>query len=111
NDDLEVMHQLADQLVREADRLGRIVDDLLDLSLIEAQEAPIRDRVLVRVLLDEAADRLAPMALATGIPLRVLAVEDGLPGRGGHREVRRLAPRARAARRDAAAHVGHRRVS
>ena len=39
-DDVEVVRRLAEQLVRESDRLGRIVDDLLDLSLIEAQEAP-----------------------------------------------------------------------
>ena len=37
---MEVMRRLAEQLAREADRLARIVDDLLDLSLIEAQEAP-----------------------------------------------------------------------
>ena len=40
-DDPKVVQQLADRVVREADRLSRIVDDLLDLSTIEAQEAPI----------------------------------------------------------------------
>ncbi len=76
SDDAEVTRQLAGRLVKEAERLGRIVDDLLDLSLIEAQEAPTRDRVAVRVLLDEAADRLGPMALANGIPLRTAEVDD-----------------------------------
>jgi len=78
SDDLSVMHQLADQLTREADRLARIVDDLLDLSLIEAQEAPRRERVPIRVLLDEAADRLAPTALAHGIPMQVVPISDDL---------------------------------
>ncbi len=41
-DDPKVVQQLADRVVREADRLSRIVDDLLDLSQIEAQEAPSR---------------------------------------------------------------------
>ena len=41
-DDPAVVQQLADRVVREADRLSRIVDDLLDLSQIEAQEAPSR---------------------------------------------------------------------
>ena len=65
-DDLEVVRRLAEQLVRESDRLGRIVDDLLDLSLIEAQEAPTREPTPVRILVEEAVDRLGPLALAQG---------------------------------------------
>ena len=57
SDDMTVTRRLSEQLAREADRLARIVDDLLDLSLIEAQEAPTRDRVPVRVALDEAVER------------------------------------------------------
>jgi two-component system sensor histidine kinase SenX3 len=75
SDDVAVIQQLADQLVKEADRLARIVDDLLDLSMIEAQESPTRETVAIRVLLDEAADRLIPMALAHGIPLRTTEVD------------------------------------
>jgi two-component system sensor histidine kinase SenX3 len=76
SDDPEVTQQLAGRMVKEAERLGRIVDDLLDLSLIEAQEGPTRERASVRVLLDEAADRLGPMALANGIPLRTAIVNE-----------------------------------
>jgi len=61
---------LSDQMLRETDRLVRIVDDLLDLSLIEAQEVPTRDRVLVHVLLEEAVERVRALALANGMPLR-----------------------------------------
>jgi two-component system sensor histidine kinase SenX3 len=68
-DDPEAARGLFDQMVREADRLARIVDDLLDLSLIEAQEAPTRERVPLRVLLDEAVERVRALALAKGIPL------------------------------------------
>jgi two-component system sensor histidine kinase SenX3 len=68
---MEVMRRLSEQLAREADRLARIVDDLLDLSLIEAQEAPTRDRVPVRVVVDEAVERVRSMALARNITLRV----------------------------------------
>jgi two-component system, OmpR family, sensor histidine kinase SenX3 len=78
SDDIAVVHPLADQLVREAERLARIVDDLLDLSLIEAQEAPTRERHSVRIVLDEACDRLGPTALAHGIPLHVEEVADDL---------------------------------
>ena len=68
-DDPEAARGLFDQMVREADRLARIVDDLLDLSLIEAQEAPTRQRVPLRVLLDEAVERVRALALAKGIPI------------------------------------------
>jgi two-component system sensor histidine kinase SenX3 len=69
---------LLDQMVREADRLARIVDDLLDLSLIEAQEAPTRERVPLRALLDEAVERVGALALANGIPLVYVPPEEGL---------------------------------
>ena len=68
-DDPESARGLFDQMVREAERLARIVDDLLDLSLIEAQEAPTRERVPLRVLLDESVERVRALALAKGIPI------------------------------------------
>ncbi|MFZ4584701.1 MAG: sensor histidine kinase [Acidimicrobiia bacterium] len=60
--DPAVMVQLAERVVREADRLGDMVDDLLDLSLIEAQEAPVRELVPVAVLVSEAVDRVRSAA-------------------------------------------------
>jgi two-component system sensor histidine kinase SenX3 len=77
-DDVDVTRRLADQLVREADRLGRIVDDLLDLSLIEAQETPTRERTPVRIVVDAAVERVRALALARSIPLRVGAIDDSL---------------------------------
>jgi two-component system, OmpR family, sensor histidine kinase SenX3 len=77
-EDVAVQQRLTSQLVREADRLGRIVDDLLDLSLIEAQEAPNRQRVSVRILVDEAVERVRSVALARNIPLRITAISDDL---------------------------------
>jgi two-component system, OmpR family, sensor histidine kinase SenX3 len=73
-----VMHQLAERVLDEADRLGNIVDDLLDLSLIEAQEAPIRESVPLCGLMREAAERVHAAADAAGIPLRTAAVDPDL---------------------------------
>jgi len=70
-DDIGVMQQLADRVVREADRLSRIVDDLLDLSTIEAQEAPTREPLPVRVLIAEAVDLVQASADAAKVPLHV----------------------------------------
>jgi two-component system, OmpR family, sensor histidine kinase SenX3 len=74
----ETAKVLSDQMLRETDRLVRIVDDLLDLSLIEAQETPTRDRVPVHVLLEEAVERVRALALAKGMPLRYTAPQHDL---------------------------------
>src|SRR5262249_62391350 len=70
-DDVGVLQQLADRVVREADRLARIVDDLLDLSTIEAQEAPTREPLPVRRLIAEAVDLVAASAAVAQVPVRV----------------------------------------
>lgn len=77
-DDVEVSRRLAEQLVREADRLAQIVDDLLDLSQVESQEQPTREQARVRVLVEEAADRMHALALSRSIPLRVATISDDL---------------------------------
>lgn len=77
-DDADVSRRLAEQLVREADRLAHIVDDLLDLSQVEAQEHPNREQARVRVLVDEAVARVRAVAGARGIPLHVEPMADDL---------------------------------
>jgi two-component system sensor histidine kinase SenX3 len=71
--DEAVVRQLAERVSREADRLGRIIDDLLNLSLIEAQESPSREPVPISVLIAEALEAVRPAADALGIPLHVTA--------------------------------------
>jgi two-component system, OmpR family, sensor histidine kinase SenX3 len=77
-DDVGVGRRLAEQLVREADRLARIVDDLLDLSLVEAQEQPTRETVRARVLVTEASERVRALALSRSIPLHVADIREDL---------------------------------
>ncbi len=69
--DPEVARPLAEQLAKEAERLARIVDDLLDLSLIEIDEAPVRETVSIDELVEDAVDRVRPAAAAAGIGLLV----------------------------------------
>jgi two-component system sensor histidine kinase SenX3 len=85
--DPAVTRPLAERLVKEAERLGRIVDDLLDLSLIEIQEAPSRDPVPAAVLVQEAIDRMEPAAAAAGIGLHV---EDRTAGASLHCDKRQV---------------------
>src|SRR4051812_33505868 len=70
-DDPSVVQQLADRVVREADRLSRIVDDLLDLSTIEAQESPSRAPIPVSLLVAETVDLVQAAADLAKVPIRV----------------------------------------
>ena len=70
-DDARVVQQLADRVVQEADRLSRIVDDLLDLSQIEAQESPSRAPIPVKLLISETVDLVQETAELAEVPIEV----------------------------------------
>ncbi len=70
-DDPEVVARLAARVGAEAGRLGRIIDDLLDLSRIEAAEEGPRASIGVDGLVREAVEPLRPVAAAAGIGLRI----------------------------------------
>jgi two-component system sensor histidine kinase SenX3 len=70
-EDPAVTRPLAERIVKEAERLARIVDDLLDLSTIEAQEAPTRGPMPVRLLISESVDVVQAAADAAEVPLLV----------------------------------------
>jgi Signal transduction histidine kinase len=77
-EDAELLRRLADRVLHEAERLERTVEDLLDLSILEAQEAPHRDMVPVALLMAEAAERMAGSAEAAGIPIELIEPADDI---------------------------------
>ena len=78
DDDAEVMKRLATRVLREAQRLSRTVDDLLDLSMIEAQESPRREPVPVTLLIEQAVDRVRGVAEGSGVTIEVDALNPEL---------------------------------
>ena len=60
--DPTVAQRLASRIHTEAFRISRIIDDLLDLSRIEAEEAPPREPVLVNLIMAEAVERMRAAA-------------------------------------------------
>jgi two-component system sensor histidine kinase SenX3 len=78
-DDPEVVSRLSARVATEAERLGRIIDDLLDLSRIEANEGPSFEWVSLHELLVEATESIRPVAEAREIKLDV---DDPLPHLG-----------------------------
>ncbi len=70
-DDLAVSRRLAERMLSEAFRVGRTIDDLLDLSRIEAEEEPSREPVPVHLFIAEAVDRVRPAAEQHSIEIEV----------------------------------------
>ena len=70
-EDAEMLRRLADRVLHEAERLERTVEDLLDLSLLEAQESPERELIPLVLIMQDAAERMAAGAEAAGIPIEL----------------------------------------
>ncbi len=67
----------AQAILREADRMNRLIQDLLDVRAIEAGRLTVEVEPLpARALLEEAASRFRPQAAAREIELRVDAAPD-----------------------------------
>jgi two-component system sensor histidine kinase SenX3 len=77
-DDPEVITRLSQRVATEAERLARIIDDLLDLSRIEVNEVPVHEDATVADLVDEAVGPLRPLAAARSIVLEVGDIPDRL---------------------------------
>ncbi len=68
-DDPEVAHRLTERMLREAFRVARTIDDLLQLSQIEASELPERELLDVDRLVEEAIDRTRAAAELRSVDL------------------------------------------
>jgi two-component system sensor histidine kinase SenX3 len=71
----------------EAFRVGRIIDDLLALSRIEAEEHPVREPVGVLSLVEEAIDRMRSLADSRGISIATAGVGRRHTVRGDRRQL------------------------
>jgi two-component system, OmpR family, sensor histidine kinase SenX3 len=67
--DPQVAQRLAGRIHNEAFRVSRIIDDLLDLSRIESEEAPPREPVLVNLVMADAVERVRATADQRGIEI------------------------------------------
>lgn len=67
--DLEVVRRFASKMVAESHRVGRTIDDLLELSRIELGGEMIRQPVDLSRVIAEAVDRVDAMAAQRGITI------------------------------------------
>jgi two-component system sensor histidine kinase SenX3 len=70
-DDLDVVDRLAEKMVLEAHRVGRIIEDLLELSRIEHAEAATHELVSVGLIIAAAVERVRPLAANRDITVEV----------------------------------------
>lgn len=85
--DPTVTHRLAERMTGEAFRVARIIDDLLDLTRIEAEESPLREPVGVHSVVSEAVQRIQPLAQARSIRIDVSGVPRRHIVRGDRRQL------------------------
>jgi two-component system sensor histidine kinase SenX3 len=86
-DDPVVAGRLAERMQTEAFRVGRIIEDLLDLSRIESEESPRRDPVPIHLVLAEAVERVRSSAEHRGIRIDVHEPPRRLTVRGDRRQL------------------------
>ncbi len=86
-EDLTVVRRLAHRMNQEAMRASRTIDDLLELSRIEAGEAAIQEPVAVHLVLAEAVERAAGPAEHSGITLDLQEPSHRLVVRGDRRQL------------------------
>jgi two-component system sensor histidine kinase SenX3 len=86
-DEPDVMRRLAERITSEAFRVAHTIDDLLELSRLEASPAKSEELLPVAVFVAEAVDRVRSAADRHGIVLEVEEVPEKLTVQGERRQL------------------------
>ena len=86
-DDLDVIHRLSGKMVDEALRVGRTIDDLLELSRIELGGEAVKDAVSVSMVIAEAVDRARPLSERRAIDVAAVEASDRMKVLGDRRQL------------------------
>ena len=86
-DDLDIVHRLSEKMVDEAIRVGRTIDDLLELSRIEFGGEAVKDPVIVESILQESIERVRSLATAHSIKVLINAPDADMQAIGDRRQL------------------------
>jgi len=86
-DDSHVVRRLAERMQTEATRVGRIIDDLLDLSRLEAEESPVREPVPLHLVVAQAVEQVRGAAETRRVRLEVAEVPKRVAVNGDRRQL------------------------
>ena len=86
-DDLDIIHRLSEKLVDEAIRVGRTIDDLLELSRIEFGGEAVKDEVDAEAIISESISRVSPLASTHAIKVAMVKLSGPLKVVGDRRQL------------------------
>ncbi|HVF13468.1 MAG TPA: ATP-binding protein [Acidimicrobiales bacterium] len=86
-EDPEVVRRLAQHIMSEAERAGRLIEDLLDLSRIEAEGLVGETSVDILGVVATATDRVVALAAQRHVKVVVTAPDQALPVLGDERQL------------------------
>ena len=86
-DQPEVVHRLADKMVNEAIRVGRTIDDLLELSRIELGGEAVKDVVAASMVIGESVHRAQSLAERRAIRIDVAEPNERIKILGDRRQL------------------------
>ncbi|HEX4244466.1 MAG TPA: ATP-binding protein [Acidimicrobiales bacterium] len=85
--DPEIGQRLASRIHTEAFRVSRIIDDLLDLTRIESEEAPPREPIYINLVMAEAVERVQSAAEQRKITIELQEPEPPVHVLGDRRQL------------------------
>jgi len=85
--DPAVIRRISERIVGDAARLARMIDDLLELSRIEAEQVPVREPVPVHLAVAEAVEQVRPAAEQRGVDVVVAEARHSLTVTGDRRQI------------------------
>jgi two-component system sensor histidine kinase SenX3 len=86
-DDLDIIHRLSEKMVDEAIRVGRTIDDLLELSRIEFGGEAVKDEVDAEAIISESISRVSPLASTHAIKVAMVDFRGPLKVVGDRRQL------------------------
>lgn len=86
-DDLDIIHRLSEKMVNEAIRVGRTIDDLLELSRIEFGGEAVKDEVDAEAIISESISRVSPLASTHAIKVAMVKLSGPLKVVGDRRQL------------------------
>lgn len=86
-DDLDVIHRLSGKMVDEALRVGRTIDDLLELSRIELGGEAVKEAVGVSRVIFDAVDHARPLSESRSIEIALGETSDRMRVLGDCRQL------------------------
>ncbi|KGA04956.1 MAG: hypothetical protein GM46_12165 [actinobacterium acAcidi] len=86
-DDLDIIHRLSEKMIDEAIRVGRTIDDLLELSRIEFGGEAVKDEVDAEAIISESISRVSPLASTHAIKVEMVDLLQPLKVVGDRRQL------------------------